>query len=312
MSKKNKIRVGVIGVGYLGQHHARIYSEMADSILVGVTDVNMQRCQEIAAKYGCQAFDDYRDMFLQVDAVSIVVPTVYHYTVAMDAIQEGKDLLIEKPITSTVVEAEKLIEEADNRGCVLQVGHLERFNSGLIELSKMVDNPTYIESQRLAPFVARGIDVDVTVDLMIHDIDIILSLVHSEIADLKAQGIKVITDNIDLAHAWVEFKNGCVAVVSASRISSVRIRSLKVFQHDKYMELNYQTHEIAYYGRGRKHMEQQIKKTEIKEPLKEELLSFIQCSRERKRPLVSGYEGKEALKVALKISEVVKNGNTNG
>jgi len=312
MSKKNKIRVGVIGVGYLGQHHARIYSELQDSILVGVADVNMKRCQEIAEKHGCQAFDDYRDMFSQVDAVSIVVPTVYHYTVAMDALQEGKDLLIEKPITSTVVEAEKLIKEADNRGCIIQVGHLERFNSGLIELSKMVDNPSYIESQRLAPFVARGIDVDVTVDLMVHDIDIILSLVHSEIVDLKAQGIKVLTDNIDLAHAWVEFKNGCVAVVSASRISSFRIRSLKVFQHDIYMELNYQTHEIAYYGRGKKNMEQQIKKTEIKEPLKEELLSFIQCVRERKMPLVSGYEGKEALKVALKISEVVKNGNTNG
>ena len=310
MTKKNKIKVGVIGVGYLGQHHARLYSELEGAHLVGVADTDMVRCQEIASKYNCQAFDDYKQLVSQVDAVSVVVPTVYHYIVAMEAIEEGKDILLEKPITSTLDEAESLIEEADKRGIILQVGHLERFNSGLIELAKIIDNPSYIESQRHSPFLGRGTDVDVTVDLMVHDIDIILSMVHSEIVELKAQGIKVLTDNIDLAHAWVEFKNGCVAVASASRIASARQRKLKVFQHDMYMELDYQSHEIVYYGRGKKDIEQQVIIAEAKEPLKEELLSFLQCVRVRKKPLVSGYEGKEALKIALKISEVVKNGNT--
>lgn len=310
MNMKNKIKVGVIGVGYLGQHHARLYAELDDAHLVGVADTDMARREEIASKYNCQVFDDYRQLISQVDAVSIVVPTVYHYIVAMEAIEKGKDILVEKPVTSTVDEAESLIEEADKRGIIFQVGHLERFNSGLIELTKMVDNPSYIESQRHSPFLGRGIDVDVTVDLMVHDLDIILSLVHSEIVALKAQGIKVLTDKIDLVHAWVEFKNGCVAVASASRIASARQRTLKVFQHNMYMELNYQSHEIAYFGRGKKDIEQKIIKTEEKEPLKEELLSFLQCIKERKRPLVSGYEGKDALKVALKISEVVKNGNT--
>ena len=176
------------------------------------------------------------------------------------------ELFIETGITDlanlqSAVEKER-IQEADKRGRILQVGHLERFNSGLITLSPMIENPIYIESQRLSPFLGRGIDVDVTIDLMVHDIDIILSLVNSEITDLKAQGIKVLTDNIDLAHAWVEFKNGCVAVISANRISSNKMRNLKVFQHNAFIELDYINHEVSYYERHKKTVERQIIKAE--------------------------------------------------
>jgi predicted dehydrogenase len=302
------IKVGVIGVGYLGQHHARIYSQLPNVELVGVVDINYERAQRIAAQWGCEAYTHYNDILNKVDALSIVVPTSYHYDVAMDALAAHKDILIEKPITSTVHEAEKLIEEAARNERILQVGHLERFNSGLITLSPLVEEPILIESQRLSPFLGRGVDVDVTVDLMVHDIDIILSLVNSEITDLKAQGIKVLTDNIDLAHAWVEFKNGCVAIIVANRISSIKMRSLKVFQHNAFIELDYITHEVSYYAHYKKTVEREIIKAEKEEPLKEELFSFVECIEKREKPVVSGVEGKEALRIAHMISDMIAKG----
>jgi predicted dehydrogenase len=302
------IRVGVIGVGSIGQHHARIFSGLENVELVGIVDTDRARSEELAAKYHCKTYSDYKDMMDSVDAVSIAVPTTLHYQTGIDLLQSGKHILIEKPVTTTIEEADELIAEADKRNLVMQVGHLERFNSGVSMVSGMVKNPQFIESQRLSPFLGRGIDVDVTLDLMIHDIDIILSLVDSEITDLRATGAHVLTDNIDIAHAWIEFENGCIAEAVSSRIANDKTRKLKVFQENTFIDLDYQSQEITCYKKQDGNVRKEIKRPEEKEPLKEQLISFIDCISNNKQPVVSGREGKEALKVVLKVSGLAKDG----
>lgn len=302
------IKVGVVGVGSIGQHHARIFSGLKDVELVGVVDADKARSEELAAKYGCGAYTDYKDIIDSVDAVSIAVPTTLHFQTGMDFLKNNKSLLIEKPITTTLDEADELIAEAEKRNLILQVGHLERFNSGVSMVSGMVKNPQFIESQRLSPFLGRGIDVDVTLDLMIHDIDIILSLVNSKISDLRATGAHVMTENIDIAHAWIEFENGCIAEAVSSRIANNKRRRLKVFQENTFIDLDYQTQEITCYKKQEGKVRKEIERPEEKEPLKEQLISFIDCISNNKQPIVSGQEGKEALKVVLKVSGLVKDG----
>ncbi|UCH81704.1 MAG: Gfo/Idh/MocA family oxidoreductase [Nitrospiraceae bacterium] len=305
------INVAVIGVGSIGMHHARIYADMDDVKLVGVVDINYDRAHEVASQYNCHAYRDYMEVIDTVDAVSIAVPTTLHFETGMDFLKHNKCILLEKPITSTIAEADSLINEAEKRNLIFQVGHLERFNSGVSLISNMVDRPQFIESQRLSPFLGRGIDVDVTLDLMIHDIDIILSLVNSEISDIRATGAKVLTENIDVAHAWIEFENGCIAEAVTSRMATDKVRQLKVFQHNAYLSLDYQRQEITTYMKTNNGTVQQTtERPEEKEPLKEQLISFIDCVKRSDQPLVSGHEGKEALKVALKISGLVNHGLT--
>ncbi len=304
------INVGVVGVGAIGSHHARIFSNIKDVNLVGVVDIKSARAQEIASKYNCTAYTNYMEIMNSLDVVSIAVPTTLHYQIGMDFLKQNKNILIEKPITTKIEEAEELISEAAKRNLVLQVGHLERFNAGVSLISNMVDKPQFIESKRLSPFLGRGTDVDVTLDLMIHDIDIILSLVNSEITDLRATGAKVLTDNIDIAHAWIEFANGCIAEAVTSRIANEKVRKLKVFQHNSFLDLDYQSQEITCYTKINGGVGKDIKKPEEKEPLKEQIISFIDCVKNRTQPVVSGHEGKEALKIALKISGLVNHGLT--
>jgi predicted dehydrogenase len=302
------INVGVIGVGSIGVHHARIFSALDEVNLYGIVDADSSRAAEIASQYNCKSFSSYRELMDSVDAVSIAAPTSLHYNIGLDCIQHQKHLLIEKPITSTIEEADTLISEAGKRNLVLQVGHLERFNSGVSLISSMVDAPQFIESQRMSPFLGRSADVDVTLDLMIHDIDIILSLVNSEISDLRATGAKVLTDNIDVAHAWIEFANGCIAEAVTSRIANEKVRKLKVFQHNAFLDLDYQSQEVTCHKNINDSVNKEIKKPEEKEPLREQLISFIECIQNGSQPVVSGHEGKEALKVALKISRLVNHG----
>ncbi len=276
--------------------------------LAGIVDTDKARAEELAVKYGCRAYSDYRDMIDHVDAVSIAVPTTLHFQTSMDLLKNNKNVLVEKPITTTIEEADELISEASKKDLVLQVGHLERFNSGVSMISSMVKNPRFIESQRLSPFLGRGIDVDVTLDLMIHDIDIILSLVNSEITDLRATGAHVLTENIDIAHAWIEFENGCIAEAVSSRIANDKARKLKVFQENTFIDLDYQTQEIICYTKQDGNVRKEIKRPEEKEPLKEQLISFIDCIRNNKQPIVSGQEGREALKVVLEVSDLVRDG----
>ena len=300
------MRVGVIGVGYLGQHHARIYSEIEDSELAAVVDIDKKRADEFAQKYGGEAYSDYRDILDKVDALSIVTPTIYHYCIALDCLRAGKDILIEKPITVNVRDADKLITESQKMGCIIQVGHLERYNPAILAASEMVKEPVFIESERLSPFLGRGTDVDVTLDLMIHDVDIILSFISLPVKEIRAVGAKVLTDKIDVAKAWIEFENGCAALATVSRLSPEKRRRLKIFQKDSYISIDYQNSELKRYFRTKEGISFDVKKPKNKEPLREELKDFISCIKERRRPRVSAVEGREALKIVLEITEMIK------
>jgi len=299
------VRVGVIGVGYLGQHHARIYSELKDAELVALVDIDGGRADALAGKYQCEAYSDYREILHKVDALSIVIPTTSHYCIALDCLRAGKDILVEKPITVDIREAEELVVESEKRGCILQVGHLERYNPALVTASEMIKEPKFIESERLSPFLGRGTDVDVTLDLMIHDADIILSLIPSRVKEIGAVGAKVLTDKIDVAKAWIEFENGCIALLTASRLSSEKRRILRVFQEDSYLSVDYQVCEIKSYLRAADGLSVNSIRPDNKEPLKEELQDFLRCVKDRRRPKVSAVEGRDALKLVLKITELI-------
>ncbi|MEW6410713.1 MAG: Gfo/Idh/MocA family oxidoreductase [Nitrospirota bacterium] len=324
-SPKVKIRVGVIGVGYLGQHHARIYSELSsgapkksqdflgypDVHFVGVADIDFRRAEDIAEKYGVSAFKDYHGIMDKVDAVSIAVPTSLHHAVASEFIDEGIDILIEKPITTMLNEADDLIMRAEKKGVILQVGHSERFNPAVSVLSDIIDAPFFVDSQRLAPFVERGTDVDVTVDLMIHDIDIILSLVNSNVKEVRACGSSVLTPLLDLANARLVFENGCIANITVSRVSPEKVREIRFFQSNACISLNYQTLEIAISRNtisdgGKPYQITETIKVNKKEPLREEITAFIQSVSNRTKPAVSGIDGREALRIALIVSEIAK------
>lgn len=300
------IKVGVIGVGYLGQHHARIYSEIEGAELIALIDIDEEKAREFAEKYNCKAYSDYREILDKLDALSIVTPTISHHEIALNCLRAGKDLLIEKPITVSVAEADELISEAEKRNCIIQVGHIERYNPAVIAVSEMIDKPVFLESERLSPFSGRGTDVDITLDLMIHDIDIILSFVSSPVKEIKAKGASVLTDKIDVAKVWLEFDNGCAALATASRLSPEKKRLLKIFQKDSYISVDYQSCEVRSYFKKTGDISFDIIKPEKREPLKEELIDFVRCVKERKMPEVSGIEGREALKIALDITEKIK------
>jgi predicted dehydrogenase len=300
------LRVGVIGVGYLGQHHARIFSGIEDVELVGIADTDCDKAEEIAGKYSCRSFPGYMDLVEACDALSIVTPTTTHHAIAMDCLNAGKDLFVEKPITGRLDEAKEIIDAAEKNGLILQVGHLERYNPGIIAVREMVKSPGFIEAERLSPFLGRGIDVDVTLDLMIHDIDIILSLVCSEVTDIRAAGGSFITPKIDIAKAWLEFRNGCKALITASRLAPEKMRSLKVYQEDSYISLDYQSQEVRRYFTKSSEIAFDVVKPEIKEPLKEELRDFVSCVLSKTRPMVSGKEAKDALEIVFRINEILK------
>lgn len=302
------MRVAVVGVGYLGEHHARVFSEIEGVELTGVVDIRKDRAFEIASRFKTQAFDDYRDVLDRVDALSIVTPTTSHHEIALNALRAGKDLFIEKPITTTVEEADELIEEAENKGCILQVGHIERYNPAIIALQGLIGSPSFLESERRSPFLGRGLDVDVTIDLMIHDIDIILNIADSEIIDIKAEGASVITGMIDSASVYIEFENGVIAFLKADRISRDKIRVLRIFENNptgqRLTEVNYNDAELRLISKGN----EKTCRPEYKEPLKEELEDFVRSVITRKPPLVTGQQARRALKVALDINSTIRKG----
>jgi predicted dehydrogenase len=300
------IKVGVIGVGYLGRHHARVYSELEDVELVAVVDTDIEKAKEIAGKYGSRTYSDYRQVLSDVQALSIVTPTKSHYSIAMDCLNAGCDVLIEKPMTETVAEADALINEAEKKGAVLQVGHLERYNPAVIAASKLVDKPEFLEAERISPFIERAANIDVTLDLMIHDIDIVTSFLDgSNIKNIKAVGAKVLTEKVDVAKAWLEFENGVTALVTANRLSGEKQRVLRIFQKDSYIVIDYQNKNVKRYFKTSDGIASESVPVEDKEPLKEELADFINCVKNRQRPKVSGIEGRNALKVVMDITEMI-------
>jgi predicted dehydrogenase len=311
------IRTGVIGTGYLGKFHADKYSELAESELVGIVDTDYEAAQTISNRLKVPAFKSYEELFDRVDAVSIVVPTELHHKIAKDFLLNGIDVLVEKPMTTTLEEAEDLIETAKKNKCVLQVGHLERFNAAVLALNNVIKQPLFIESHRLAPFKDRGTDVDVILDIMIHDIDIILNIVGSPVKAIHAVGVPVVSsENNDIANVRLEFESGCVANVTASRISAKEMRKIRIFQHDKYLSIDYAAQQVEVYGKtdSDEHDTPQITYDQIDikqgDSLKEEIRSFLNAVKSRSIPEVPGEAGKNALKVALEIVEQIETKKT--
>lgn len=301
------VRVGVIGVGYLGQHHARIYSEIEGAKLVAIADIDKNRADIFSERFCCKSYSDYREILPLVDALSIVTPTISHYNIAIECLRAKKDILIEKPITDNIKEADKLIEESEKNGCILQVGHLERYNPAFLKGVEIISKPEFIETERLSPFLGRGIDVDVTLDLMIHDADIVLAIMNQDvIKDIMATGTKIVTDKIDVAKAWIKFKSGSVAVLKASRFSQQKKRTLTVYQEDSCISIDFQNNEIHHYRKTDNGLFSDNIKLDNKEPLREELVDFIYCVKERKRPKVSAIEARNALQMVLYITEIIK------
>ncbi|MBI5599420.1 MAG: Gfo/Idh/MocA family oxidoreductase [Deltaproteobacteria bacterium] len=304
-----KIKTAVIGAGYLGRFHAQKYMELENSELIGVVDIDTGRAQKLAAEYGVTPYADYRDLFGKVDAVSVVTPTGTHCEIGLGFLSKGIDVLMEKPMAVTAEEADALIKEADRTGAVLQIGHLERFNPAVVALSGMVKNPMFIESHRLSPFPDRATDVDVVLDLMIHDIDIILNLVNSAVDSIDAVGIPVITDKIDIANARIKFKNGCVANVTASRVSKERLRRIRLFQPDAYISVDYASQRISIARLAHRKdslnpaVIEEVINIEKKDALREEIKSFLECSGAGTPPPVTGSDGKRAIEVAAGIQE---------
>jgi predicted dehydrogenase len=303
-----KLKVGVIGTGYLGKFHVEKYAGMEDVELVGVVDINRNQAVEIAKKHGVNAYFKPEEILGKVDAVSIVVPTPLHYQVSRMFLEHDVDVLIEKPITTTLQEADSLIDLADSRGLIIQVGHMERFNPAVIALEDVLKTPMFIESHRLSQFQPRGTDVDVVLDLMIHDIDIILNLVKSEITNIQAAGIAVITPYGDIANARLEFASGCIANVTASRISLKNERKLRLFQRDAYISVDFANREITVIRQDGNEKNSIIPGTTINsrcftksDALLAELVSFVQSVKNRVSPEVTGKMGRDALQVALSI-----------
>ncbi len=309
MSKK--IRVGVVGVGYLGRFHALIYSRMDQVELVGVVDVDPETANRVAAECGCPAYTRSQDLIGRVDAVSIVVPTTAHLDEARPFLEAGVHMLLEKPIASTVEQAEAIVRLAADAGVILQIGHLERFNAGVMALAERIQRPRFIEAHRMGGFVERATDVDVVSDLMIHDIDIILSLVKSEITAISAVGTPVLTEHVDIANARLEFANGTVANVIASRVSEKRMRRIRVFEQNRYESLDFidQRIETAYPKPrpGQSWPEVVMEQLEIDpvKPLDAELAAFADSVLQGTPPLVDGQVGLEALQVAMQVKEEI-------
>ncbi|MFH2047243.1 MAG: Gfo/Idh/MocA family oxidoreductase [Pseudomonadota bacterium] len=307
-----KVRVGVVGTGYLGKFHAEKYFQMSDVELVGVVDIDKRQAEKIANGVSTKAYKNYRDLIGKVDAVSIVVPTHAHFSISKDFLENDVDVLIEKPITTTIKEADELISISENRGLIIQVGHLERFNPAVLALKDIVNNPRFIESHRLSTFKGRGTDVSVVLDLMIHDIDIIASLVKSEIKNFHAAGTPIITNQVDIANTRIEFENGCVANVTASRISTKDERKTRLFQRDAYISVDFANHEINIVRKNNDEVKSIIPGMEIKnlcfakgDALKDELAAFVKSVSSRQEPEVTGQIGRNALKVALSIMEQI-------
>jgi len=320
-----KIRVGVVGVGYLGKFHAEKYAQMADVELTGVADTDLSKAQEVAERLGTKAYQNYQELIGKADAVSIVVPTKYHFGVSKDFLENNTDVMIEKPMTVSLEEADALIRLAESKGLIVQVGHLERFNPAVIALRDIIKKPMFIESHRLSLYKDRGTDVSVVLDLMIHDIDIILNFVRSEIKHIHASGVSVVSSHVDIANARLEFENGCVANVTASRISMKNERKLRMFQKDAYISVDFSSREITAVRmraaeQGLHHAEtivipdtEQIPGMDISrmfftqgDALENELKSFVNAVRKRETSEVTGQMGRDALKIALNIIDQIK------
>jgi predicted dehydrogenase len=309
------LRTAVIGVGYLGRFHAQKYAQLPGSSLVAVADARPEARDAVARELACGAVADHRELLAKVDAVSVVTTTPAHFAIAADFLRAGAHVLVEKPVTETVEQARELIEIARAAGRVLQVGHLERFNATILAAEPWLAQPRFIECQRLAPYKQRGTDVDVVLDLMIHDIDIVQSIVGSDIVAIDAIGTSVFSGEIDIANARLRFANGCVANTTASRVSLKTERKMRVFRDDTYLSLDLQQKILTVIRRrdeppteGQLPVSIEEQSFEQGDALKAEIESFLDCIRTGRRPVVSGEDGLRALETAIRIAAEVNAG----
>ncbi len=311
------VRVGVVGVGHLGYHHARIYAALDDGELAGVFDTDPGKASKAVADFGTTAFDSLDDLVAAgIDAASVVVPTACHRDVALELVGGGVDVLVEKPLADTVPRAAEIVDAADRQGRILQVGHIERFNGAVAALSDAIESPRFIECHRLSPYPGRGDDVSVVLDLMIHDLDIVTALDGTALVSMDAAGVPVFSPYEDIANARLRFESGCVANVTCSRVSVERMRKIRVFSSDAYVSTDYSAQEVLLYRKkpgplppDRPPMEHILIEqltVERDEPLKRELAAFIASVRTRARPVVSGADGLAALKLAESVVAVIR------
>ncbi len=301
----NKIRVAVVGVGHLGSLHAKIYREIKNCSLVAVCDIDKTRLDQISSALNVAGYTSYEELFDKVDAVSVAAPTKLHYKIADDFLKHNIHTLVEKPFTPNLKEADSLISLAKENKLILQVGHIERFNSAFAATQKIIKNPKFIECHRLSPFPNRSLDVGAVLDIMIHDIDIILGLVNSKIKKIESVGVNVLTQFEDIANSRITFENGCVANLTASRVSDEIMRKIRIFQEDTYISLDYKEAKACVYKKCGLAITKVDLPIEKEQPLQKELESFIECVINHKEPLVSGPVAREALRVALEIQNQI-------
>lgn len=308
---RKKIKIGVVGIGHLGNYHLQKYSKLENCEIVAVADTIIEQARKAADIYKCAAYSDHREMIGKVDAVSIAVPTGEHYRVARDFLAAGIDVLIEKPICSTLEEADELIKLARDKNLILQVGFVERFNPAIMALEKVIEKPMFIESHRLHPFFERGTDVDVILDLMIHDLDIILKFVDSPLASVEAIGVPVLSSKIDISNVRLSFATGCVANITASRISVKTMQKIRFFGIEGYHSVDCQKREILSLGKrkneaGKIEIYQNNIEVGSHDPLEEEIRSYIDAVTSRTRPLISGEDARKSLDLAINIIRKMK------
>ncbi len=307
MRDNKLIKAGVIGVGYLGNHHARIYNETRGIKLIGVSDIDISVGMEIANKFGVSFFKSPAGLLEEIDVVSIAAPTTTHYRLAREALLSGVHTLVEKPITEKPEEAEELIDLSKENSLVLQVGHIERFNPAIIAVSNLVKEPMFIETQRIATHNERGTDVAVVLDLMVHDIDIVLAFLQSNVEKIEAIGIPILSEEYDIANARVEFENGAIANLTTSRVSYKKERKIRFFQKNMYISVDYLSYQADVWKKIEINGKPYVKKEEVriipKEPLRAEIESFVRCVRSGDSPVVNGEDGKKAIQLAYRIIE---------
>lgn len=295
------IRVGIVGVGYLGTQHARILSYLEEADLQAVADIDFQKALQIGNRHGVRYFENYEDMIDEIDAAVVATDTSAHFKVSENLLRHGKHVLVEKPITETVEQGERLVELAAKKNLILQVGHLERFNPAVEAVENMISDPRFIEVQRLGSFSARSLDIDVVLDLMIHDLDIILALIKDEVVSIKSSGIHVVSEKTDIANARLEFKSGCVATLTASRVHQGKVRKLRIFEPTSYYSIDYIDQEVKIFPLDGRQTDIKTLKIQKDEPLKKELKNFLDCVETGKRTKVTGEEGLRALKLAYDV-----------
>jgi predicted dehydrogenase len=300
-----KLKVGVIGVGHLGSLHAKIYKQNPECELVGICDIDKNRLDEVSLGLGVPGFTDYRQLIGKAQAVSVSSPTKLHHDIAAGLLKQGIHVLVEKPFTLNLKEADNLIRIACRNRLILQVGHIERFNSAFSATKKIINRPRFIECHRLSPFSGRSLDVGAVLDIMIHDIDIVLGLVPGGIKRIDAVGINVLTDSEDIANARITFKDNCVANLTASRVSDEAMRKIRIFQKDAYICLDYKDAAACVYRRDGTKIAKEDIPIEKEQPLQKELRSFVGCVLNNSQPVVSGQVARQALAVALEIQNKI-------